>query len=88
MHLRPIRNWVTIEVKLSDTTTKSGIIFSSEKKPTEVGTIVDVSSEIINPQVAIGDTIMFSKYLPLEISTGDYKVSVIEYSDIYGVLED
>jgi chaperonin GroES len=87
MKLRPVNNYVTIEVKLSEEKTQSGIILANGKKPTSVGTVVAIPSSLEDLEVKVGDTIMFSVYQPLELSTGDYKVSVIEYSDIYGVLE-
>ncbi len=82
---RPLHQYVIIEVELESNVTSSGIYLSSDKKPSQKAKVIAVSSEVT--EVKPGDTVIVGMYNPLDIKIGDESVTIIDFDDIYLVVE-
>lgn len=84
MNLKPLHTYLIVKVK-KENQTKSGILIANAK-PSEEAKVVKVAKEVTD--IKVGDNVLFSKYAPLEVTVGDEKISLIDYSDIYAIILD
>lgn len=88
--LQPINQNVIIDLSLSDEEqrTPGGIIIpdTAREKP-QMGKVVGMSN-IENPEVSVGDTVIFKKYSGTEIEFEGKKLLVIQYGDLLAKVVD
>ena len=87
MGLQPLHDYYVIEVEEKQEVSKSGIILSPSVKPTSVAVVKTLPASG-SDDIAVGDRVAISKYAPLEMSIDGEPVTVIDYSDIYGVVTE
>jgi chaperonin GroES len=83
--LQPVNQNVIIEVDAADgeQKTASGIIIPDtvEKEKPKSGKVISMSN-IENPEVAVGDTVIYKDYSGTEIELDGDKFLVVPYADI------
>ncbi len=80
--LQPINQNVVIEVQENEQKTASGIyIPDTAKEKKAFGKVVAISN-IENPEISVGDTVLYKEYSGTEVEFDDKKFVVIQYSDI------
>ncbi len=80
--LQPINQNVVIEVQENEQKTTSGIyIPDTAKEKKAFGKVVSISN-IENPEISVGDTVLYKEYSGTEVEFDDTKFVVIQYSDI------
>jgi len=88
--LIPLEDHIIVEAIAEETTTKSGIILPSDnkEKPSKGKVIAVGAGKILDNgsrapiDVAVGDTVYFTKYAPDEIEVDDNKYLVVKQSSI------
>ncbi|PJE75964.1 co-chaperone GroES [Candidatus Uhrbacteria bacterium CG10_big_fil_rev_8_21_14_0_10_48_11] len=96
MKLKPLGDHVIVQPAKEEEVTKSGIIIpdtAKDEKP-EQGKVVAVGpgklnddGERIAMSVKVGDTVVFKKYSPDEVTVGDEEYLVVIESDIIAIVE-
>ena len=96
MKLTPLHDKVIIKPIEAETTTASGIIIpetTNQDRP-EQGTVVavgpgktDDQGKLIAMGVSVGQTVVFGKYGPSEITIKDEKFLICSESDILAIVE-
>jgi len=93
----PIGDRVLVSTVKAETKTKSGIIIPDtvNKERPEQGVVIAVGEgrktdqgNVIAPRVAVGDTIIFSKYGPDEIKVNNEDFFIISESNILAIIKD
>ncbi len=96
MNLKPTADYIIVKPIQEDTVTKSGIVLPEtvDKEKPERGEIVAVgpgkrleNGLIAEPQVKVGQKIMFRKYSPDEIKVDGVDYLVIRESDVMLIIE-
>jgi chaperonin GroES len=92
----PLGDRVLVRIEKAETKTKSGIIIPetiSKERP-EQGVVVSVGAgrttdegKTIAPHVAVGDTVIFSKYGPDEIKLDGEEYYILSESNILAVIK-
>ena len=94
MNFRPTQDKILVERVETASKTASGILLPdvAQEKPT-VGTVLavgpggrDAAGNLIPMSVAVGDTVMFTKWTGAEIEIDGRKVLVMKESEIIGLL--
>jgi chaperonin GroES len=92
--LQPLQDRVLIQVMEADDTTSGGLLLTegAKEKP-NIGKVVAVGpgkevedGEKIVPGVAVGDTVLYSKYSGTEFQGGDKEYIVVRDADIMATL--
>ena len=92
--LKPLADRIVIEVIESEEKTVSGIVLpdTAKEKPQE-GKVVAVglgkvleNGTRVQPEVAVGNKILFSKYAGTEVKQGDKEYLILRESDILAIL--
>ena len=93
--IKPLGERVVIEVAESDVKTASGIVLpdTAKEKP-QKGVVVAVgkgkvldNGTRVEPEVKVGDAVIFSKYSGTEVKLGDDEFVVVRQSDILAIVE-
>ena len=96
MKLKPVSDYIIIELQKNEAKTKSGIVLPDtiEKEKPQEGVVVaagpgkmmegGVRSEM---QVKAGDRVLFSKYSPTEVKVDGKEYFVIREDDIMAVIK-
>ncbi|MEX2008122.1 MAG: co-chaperone GroES [Candidatus Spechtbacterales bacterium] len=95
MKIRPLRDQVIIEPQTPEEVTKSGIVIpdTADRDRPEQGKVVAVGpgrtedGERIAPEVKKGDTVLFAKYGPTEITVDGKDYLIAKETDILAILE-
>lgn len=97
MNIRPLRDRILLEpISKEEEQTESGIVLpdTAEKERPEKGKVVAVGSgkkdkdgNVISLEVKKGDTVIFTKYGPNEITLNDKEYLIAKEEDILAVLE-
>ncbi len=66
---------------------KGGIIMPSEEKPIKYGEVVDISEELPNTKLKVGDKVLYSEYGGKDIKVDDDEFLLISYKDISAIIE-
>lgn len=86
--LRPVGKRVVIEPIAAETTTASGLVIpDSARQAPQEAIVISVSSEIENPDVKVGDKVIYSIYGGTSISIGSKTYLVMEIADLIAVVE-
>lgn len=94
MKIQPLHDHVVVQPSSEETVTKAGIVLpdTAKEKP-EQGTVLAVGPGKVLPSgqrapmsVKVGDTVLFKKYSPDEITVDDTKYLVIKDDDILAVV--
>lgn len=94
--LKPIGNRVVIEKKEREQTTKSGIVLTdSAKEKTNEGEVVAVGTgrvldngQRVEPEVRVGDRVVFQQYAGTEIKRGETAYLVLNEDEILAIIEE
>jgi chaperonin GroES len=95
MKMRPLNDRVVIRRVEEDQTTAGGIIIpdTAKEKPSQ-GEVLSVGpgarderGELVKPDVAVGDSILFGKWSGTEVTIDGEDLLIMKESDIMGVLE-
>jgi chaperonin GroES len=95
MKMRPLHDRVVIRRVEEDQTTAGGIIIpdTAKEKPSQ-GEVLSVGpgarderGELVKPDVAVGDSILFGKWSGTEVTIDGEDLLIMKESDIMGVLE-
>lgn len=84
MGIKPLHQYFVIEVESQKTST-SGLIQVIEK-PTPVARVIRVPSGC--EEVSVGDRVAIGLYNPLDIRIDGQTFTLIDYTDIFGVIEE
>lgn len=96
MTLRPLGDRLIVEPAKGDEITKSGIILPDtiDREKPEQGKVIAVgvgklsdNGTRIPMDVKVGDTVVFKKYAPDEVTIDDIEYFVLSESDIMAVIE-
>ncbi len=82
--IQPINQNVLLDVseEIQEQQTESGLILPDTAKEKEnVGVVVAISN-IENPEISVGDKVIYKEYSGNEIKLDDKKYLLIQYSDI------
>ncbi len=90
--LKPLGDKIVVEPKAEEEKTSSGILLpdTAKKKSTE-GTVVAVgrgkyqNGQLIQPEVKVGDVVIFSKYGGTEVTIGDKDYVVLDEDNILAI---
>lgn len=94
MNLKPIGDRIVIKVLVSEEKTKSGIVLpdTAKEKP-QKGEVVAIgkgklldNGSYVPAEVAVGDTVIYSKYAGSEIKIDDVEYLIVESRDILAVI--
>ena len=94
MNLRPLGDRVVLKQLVAEETTKSGIVLTGQakEKPQEAeviavgpGGIID--GKEVKMEVAVGQTVIFSKYAGTEVKIDGEVYIIVKQSDILAVVE-
>ena len=94
MKLRPLGDRVVLKQLVAEETTKSGIVLTGQakEKPQEAeviavgpGGIID--GKEVKMEVAVGQTVIFSKYAGTEVKIDGEVYIIVKQSDILAVVE-
>lgn len=94
MKLRPLGDRVVLKQLVAEETTKSGIVLTGQakEKPQEAeviavgpGGIID--GKEVKMEVAVGQTVIFSKYAGTEVKLDGEVYIIVKQSDILAVVE-
>ena len=92
----PLGDRVLVRIEKAETKTKSGIIIpdTASKERPEQGIVVAVGAgrttdegKTIAPHVAVGDTIIFSKYGPDEIKIDGEEYYILSEANILAIIK-
>lgn len=94
-NIRPLHDHVIVKASKEEMVTKSGIVLpDTVKEKPEQGKVIAIGPGKVleNGQrapmsVKVGDTVLFKKYSPDEVKTGDEEYLCIRDSDILAVIE-
>jgi chaperonin GroES len=93
-NLRPLGDRLVVEPSEQEDITASGIVLpeTAKEKP-QKGTVLSVgpgarddSGKRIEPDVTVGDTILFAKYAGTEIKLDSKKLLILRESDVLAIL--
>ncbi len=66
---------------------KGGIILPNEEKPIKYGEVIEISSELENFKIKIGDKVLYSEYGGKDLKINEEEYLLISYKDISGIIE-
>lgn len=92
MKFTPLNDRVLIRRLDSETTTAGGLVIPdvAKERPAK-GTIEGLGAQIlrgVDRQIAIGDTVLFSKYAGLEIKLDNVDYIVLREEEILGIVAE
>jgi len=96
MNLKPLSDYLIVKPIEEEATTKSGIVLPQtiDKEKPEKGEVVAVglgkrleNGQIAEPQVKVGQKVMFRKYSPDEIKVDGVEYLVIREADVMLIIE-
>jgi len=76
-----------IEEKPKEEVVKGGIIIPSDGKAIIYGEVVDISKEIKDPKIKVGDKVIFLEYSGKDFEMNEDKYVLISYKEISGIIE-
>ena len=95
MNLKPLEDRIVVRLAVPEKTTASGLVIpdSATEKPQQ-GEVVaagpgkrsDTTGEIIAMDVAVGDTVVYSKYGGTEISSGGEDFLILNARDVLAIV--
>ncbi len=82
--LQPINQNVLLEIsdEVQEEQTQSGLILPDTAKEKQAMGVVVAISNIENPEISVGDKVIYKEYSGNEIKMDDKTYLVIQYSDI------
>lgn len=84
--IKPVNDYILIEVDQSAKETEHGIILTREERPKQTATIIEVGNKV-ESDVKPGDRIIFSNMAGLIIELGGAKLTFIQDCDLIAVLD-
>lgn len=94
MKLVPLGDRVVLKQLVAEETTKSGIVLpgQSKEKPQQaevvaVGPGGTVDGKEVTMNVAVGNQVIYSKYVGTEVSLEDEEYIIVKQSDILAIIE-
>lgn len=89
MTLTPLRDRILIKPDVPPTRTESGLHLAEHAKPEQSGVVVSIGKAITDPQVQIGDRVIFSWTVGQEIwiNDGAERLLVMREKDLLAVIE-
>ena len=91
MKLVPLGDRVVLKQVEAEETTKSGIVLpgAAKEKPQQAEVIaVGPGTEEVKMEVAVGDTVIYSKYAGTEVKLDDVEYTIVKQADILAIIED
>ncbi len=88
--IKPLAGYVVVKRMEEASKTASGIILTdSAKEKPQRGEVLAVGpgKEGAEPQVSVGQTVLFKKYGPTELDVDGETVLLLEESDIFAIVE-
>ena len=95
MNLQPLEDRIVVRSSEAESTTASGLVIpdTAQEKPQQgevlavgPGRRSDQTGELIPVDVAVGDTVVYSKYGGTEITVQGEEVLILNESDILGIV--
>jgi chaperonin GroES len=95
MQIKPLADHIVIEPLPQEEKTESGILLpgTAEKEKPEQGKVVAVGTgkktddgKVISVDVQVGDTVLFTKYAPNEVTVDGKEYLIVKEDDILGVI--
>lgn len=90
MKLVPLGDRVVLKQLEVETTTKSGIVLSSQtqEKPQQAEVVaIGPGTDEVKIEVAVGDKVIYSKYAGTEVKLDDEELIVVKQSDILAIVQ-
>jgi chaperonin GroES len=89
--IKPLQDKILLKKVESKTSkeevVKGGIILPIEEKPIKYGEVVDISEELSNVKLKIGDKVLYSEYGGKDIKIDEDDFLLISYKDISAIIE-
>ena len=76
-----------VEEKPKEEVVKGGIIIPSDDKAIVYGEVIDISKDIKDPKIKVGDKVIFSEYAGKDFEIDEEKYVLISYKEISGIIE-
>lgn len=90
MNVRPLNDRVIVERHKRETTSKGGVILTSEER-SNLGTVLAIGPKTATKggedAVKVGDTVLFGPYTGQSITVGDTETIFMRDSDIMAVVD-
>ncbi len=96
MNLQPLEDRIVVRPSESEATTASGLVIpdTAKEKPQQGDVLAvgpgrrsDNTGEIVPMDVAVGDTVVYSKYGGTEITVGGEDLLILSGRDVLGILK-
>lgn len=96
MNLQPLEDRIVVRPSESEATTASGLVIpdTAKEKPQQGDVLAvgpgrrsDNTGEIVPMDVAVGDTVVYSKYGGTEITVGGEDLLILNARDVLGILK-
>jgi len=94
VNIKPLDERIVVKFKEVKETTKSGIVLpdTAEKDKPQQGEIIAVGktccSEDGEPQVKVGDVVVFDKFAGTEVTLDDDDYVIVNIEDVLAVIEE
>ena len=95
MSIIPIEDKIVVKVLEKEAVTSSGLILTGTPEKSQEAIVIAVgpgitldSGERIVPDVNVGDKVIFSKYGGTEIEHEGESLIILQYRDIFAVIEE
>lgn len=91
--LKPLGDRIIIEIEKAEETTPGGIVLpdAAQEKPQKGKVVAIGSGKVLDDgsrgpmEVAVGDTVIFSKYGGTEVKQGGKEFMILRQDDIYAI---
>jgi chaperonin GroES len=93
MNIKPLNERVVVKYAKEEEKTKSGIVLpdtAKEEKPQQ-GEVIAIGKgccEEGEPELKVGDMVVFDKYAGTKVNIKDEEYVIIKFEDILAILED
>lgn len=90
MKLVPLGDRVVLKQLEVETTTKSGIVLSSQtqEKPQQAEVVaIGPGTDEVKMEVAVGDKVIYSKYAGTEVKLDEEELIVVKQGDILAIVQ-
>lgn len=86
--MKPLNDRVLLKVEREETTTKSGIILTTEDEgaKTDFAEVLAIGPDVDN--IKVGDEVIFDKYAGLPVDKDDDSIIMLEENDIFAIVEE
>jgi chaperonin GroES len=84
--IKPLENYVVLEIEKEERATQSGIILTSDaKEKSAVGKVLAIGVKVTD--IKIGDRVVYETYSGTKVKLGDIERLIVKSEHILGIIE-